>query len=61
MSTVVKDCHVLLLRVAMLAHDSIVYFIVIFGLCLLALNDYCCNLNHSLFLSMPYIGYSFKQ
>jgi hypothetical protein len=49
-----------LLRVAMLAHDSIIYFIVIFSLCALPLGIISANLNYLLFISMPYYGYTFK-
>ena len=42
----------------MLARDSIVYFIIIFGLCAPALGVVGTNLNCSLFLSMPFNGYN---
>ena len=62
MSMVVKDgtfCFSLS-RVAMLAHDSIVYFIISFSLCALALGVIGTNFTCSLFFSMPFNGYSFK-
>ena len=61
MSTIGKDwTSFLLLRVAMLTCDSIVYFIIIFGLCASALGVIGTNLNCLLFLSMPFNGYNFR-
>ena len=44
----------------MLARDSIIYFIIIFGLCAPPLGIIGANLDYSLFISMPYYGYTFK-